>query len=94
MTERSACLRPLSTLLFVASLAIAPALTARPAAEAPYWQTASSTDQEAYIEELTPPGVSVVVTALEGPVYADERGHTLYKTRLTEKVKNLHIISS
>ncbi len=44
-----------------------------------YWQAAGSAEKEAYIEEPTPPGIQVVVTALEGPVYADEEGRTLYK---------------
>ena len=44
-----------------------------------YWQSADSTDQEAYIEEPMPPGVQVVVTPLDGPVYANEQGLTLYK---------------
>lgn len=48
-----------------------------------YWQEASSTAQEAYIEERMPPGIQVVVTALEGPVYADEQGRTLYKWPLS-----------
>ena len=62
-----------------AAAVLAPGTMAASPADAPYWQPASSTDREAYIEELTPPGIRVVVTALEGPVYADEQGHTLYK---------------
>lgn len=48
-----------------------------------YWQAATSTAQEAYIEERTPPGIQVVISPLEGPVYADERGRTLYKWPLS-----------
>ncbi len=33
---------------------------------------------EAYISEPLPPGFSVQATELEGPVFADEQGHTLY----------------
>lgn len=44
-----------------------------------YWQTASSTDRESYLQELMPSGVHVVISALEGPVYADDQGRTLYK---------------
>ena len=44
-----------------------------------YWQSADSTAQEDYIEEKMPPGIQVVASPLEGPVFADERGHTLYK---------------
>jgi len=48
-----------------------------------YWQAATSTAQEAYIEEEMPPGVQVVISPLEGPVYADDRGRTLYKWPLS-----------
>ncbi len=48
-----------------------------------YWQAASSTAQEAYIDEMMPPGIQVIVSPLEGPVYADERGRTLYKWPLS-----------
>ncbi|WP_439108160.1 hypothetical protein [Congregibacter sp.] len=48
-----------------------------------YWQDATSPAKEAYIEEPTPPGIQVVITALEGPVYADEQGRTLYKWPLS-----------
>ncbi|GAB5412887.1 MAG: hypothetical protein Cons2KO_04900 [Congregibacter sp.] len=44
-----------------------------------YWQSAKSNDQEPYIEELLPPGMQVVSSSLEGPVYADSNGRTLYK---------------
>ena len=44
-----------------------------------YWQPVDSTDQEPYIEEKMPPGIQVVISSLDGPVYADERGMTLYK---------------
>ncbi len=51
-------------------------------AEAPseldFWQSANSNEQEAYIEEELPPGIQVVATALDGPVYADAQGRTLY----------------
>ena len=35
--------------------------------------------KEDYIREAMPPGFQVVVTELEGPVFADAQGHTLYK---------------
>ena len=44
-----------------------------------YWQSASSNEQEAYLEEELPPGIQVIATALDGPVYADAQGMTLYK---------------
>lgn len=40
---------------------------------------ASQTAKEDYIPEPMPPGFQVVVTDLEGPVFADARGHTIYK---------------
>src|SRR5882757_2964071 len=35
--------------------------------------------QEEYEQVPMPPGLKVVVSELEGPVFADERGHTLYQ---------------
>lgn len=47
--------------------------------ETMYWQSATSGEAEAYIEEEVPPGIQVVATALDGPVYADANGRTLYR---------------
>lgn len=44
-----------------------------------YWQSVDSGAKEAYLEEEMPPGIQVVATALDGPVYADADGRTLYK---------------
>src|SRR3569833_1133075 len=49
---------------------------------APYWQAPDSPDREDYIHEPFPPGVQIVQTELEGPVYADAGGHTLYQWQL------------
>ena len=69
------------TVVFVAASASLVA-TASAVAETPsnteYWQSATSNAQEAYLEEELPPGIQVVATALEGPVYADAQGRTLY----------------
>src|SRR5690554_6316464 len=65
-----------AALLVVSTSAVVEASSAN---ESQYWQSAESTEQEAYIEEQTPPGIQVVVSELDGPVYADERGLTLYK---------------
>lgn len=68
----------------IAALFLAGILTGTPPALARstdhlrYWQPADSAAQEAWIREPMPPGFQVVPTALEGPVYADERGRTLY----------------
>ena len=66
------------SLLFSASTCCAIA-AGQPADSAMYWQPADSTDKEAYIRELTPPGFKVIVNDFEGPVYANADGHTLYK---------------
>ncbi|MFT4767823.1 MAG: putative lipoprotein with Yx(FWY)xxD motif [Glaciecola sp.] len=44
-----------------------------------YWQSATSDAREAFIEESMPPGFQVFSSALDGPVYADEQGRTLYR---------------
>lgn len=43
-----------------------------------YWQLPSDPAQEPYIDEPMPPGFQVIVAQLEGPVFADARGRTLY----------------
>jgi predicted lipoprotein with Yx(FWY)xxD motif len=67
--------------IFIAASTSA-ANTASAAAETPgesmYWQLATSGAQETYIEEEVPSGIQVVATALDGPVYADAKGRTLY----------------
>lgn len=47
--------------------------------ELKYWQSVDSPAKEAFIDELIPPGIQVINSPLDGPVYADERGRTLYK---------------
>jgi predicted lipoprotein with Yx(FWY)xxD motif len=49
----------------------------------PYWQSPASKDKEAYVPELMPPGVQVVNTENEGPVFATAEGKTLYMWPLT-----------
>lgn len=48
----------------------------------PYWQPKSSPDHEEYLKAPVPPGVQIVETELDGPVYADANGHTLYHWEL------------
>lgn len=43
-----------------------------------YWQPPGSPAQEDYIAEPMPPGFQVIVAPLEGPVFADPQGQTLY----------------
>jgi len=50
-----------------------------------YWQTPGSDEQEAFIEEPLPPGFQVLITPLEGPVFADSSGHTLYTWPLEDQ---------
>lgn len=44
-----------------------------------YWQSASIDAQEPYIREEVPPSIQVIPTPLDGPVYANAQGMTLYK---------------
>jgi len=50
----------------------------------PYWQAASSKDKEAYIAIPMPPGIQIVDTENEGPVFANANGKTLYTWPLTD----------
>jgi predicted lipoprotein with Yx(FWY)xxD motif len=43
-----------------------------------YWQSPDSSAQEAYLDEPLPSGFQVIISPLEGPVFADARGRTLY----------------
>lgn len=43
-----------------------------------YWQPPGSSAQEEYVAEAMPPGFQVIIAPLEGPVFADARGRTLY----------------
>jgi predicted lipoprotein with Yx(FWY)xxD motif len=66
-----------------ASLMVAMAMTARAnIGSAPYWQSKESTDREQFVGEPLPTGVQVVRTELDGPVYADANGRTLYNWKL------------
>ena len=42
-------------------------------------QTYAASVKEDYVREPLPPGFQVIVSELEGPVFADAQGHTLYK---------------
>jgi len=70
------------TIVFVA-LGASMVITASAVADTPnntgYWQSVASDAQEAYLEEKLPLDIQVVATALDGPVYADAQGRTLYK---------------
>jgi predicted lipoprotein with Yx(FWY)xxD motif len=50
--------------------------------KAEYWQAPNSPDHESYNQELLPTGIQVVQTELDGPVYADANGRTLYHWQL------------
>jgi predicted lipoprotein with Yx(FWY)xxD motif len=43
-----------------------------------YWQTKASTDREDYVHVPMPPGIQVIDTEFDGPVFADANGRTLY----------------
>src|SRR5687767_13802130 len=44
----------------------------------PFWQSRDNPEREAAVSELLPPGIKVMPTELEGPVFANEKGMTLY----------------
>lgn len=44
-----------------------------------YWQSPNNQMIEEYVDVPIPPGFQVVVTELEGPVFTDANGRTLYK---------------
>lgn len=48
------------------------------AANGPYWQSKDAKDKESYVEVPMPPGIQVVPTELEGPVFATAEGKTIY----------------
>lgn len=81
VTNRSARSRlaRLSAAGAVALAVSAPPLLALEPEATQYWQSPDSTAREAYVRELVPPGFQVTHNALEGPVYADGDGKTLYK---------------
>ncbi len=56
--------------------------TAAPANSEDYWQSADNPTTEDYVRELMPPGFKVEATELEGPVFADPSGKTLYRWQL------------
>ncbi len=62
-----------------AFVVITPIAAADTPGETMYWQSADSDARESYFEEELPPGIQVVATALDGPVYADAQGRTLYR---------------
>lgn len=62
----------------LALLVSATALAEAPA-DTQYWQSKDSDVQEAYVKEKLPPGFQVISAPLDGPIYADENGRTLYK---------------
>src|SRR5262245_955879 len=66
-----------------ASLAVA----AQEPTAASYWQLASSTDKENSVRIPLPPGIQVIDSELDGPVFADANGKTLYIWPLT-KLRN------
>ena len=51
---------------------------AAPAEPGDYWQSPATAEWEEYVRVPMPPGIQVIVTELEGPVFADEHGRTLY----------------
>jgi predicted lipoprotein with Yx(FWY)xxD motif len=48
------------------------------AAQGGFWQSKDSKDKDTYVKVPMPPGVQVILTELEGPVFANAEGKTLY----------------
>lgn len=48
------------------------------AASGPFWQPKESKDRESYVPVPMPPGIKVVQTELDGPVFATAEGMTIY----------------
>lgn len=48
------------------------------AATGPYWQPKDAQDRESYVRVPMPPGIQVIQTELEGPVFATAEGKTIY----------------
>lgn len=44
----------------------------------PFWQARDNQERETFVPVQLPPGIKVLPTELEGPVFADENGKTLY----------------
>jgi predicted lipoprotein with Yx(FWY)xxD motif len=65
-------------LLGVTLLASVASAAQATAPQGEYWQSKDSKDKEAYLKVPMPPGVQVVETELEGPVFATAEGKTLY----------------
>ena len=53
-----------------------------PAFAQDYWRSETTPASEEYVEVPMPPGFSVQATELEGPVFADPNGMTLYRWQL------------
>lgn len=60
------------------TVAAADESAAKPA-DSGYWQSADSQVKEDYVKVPMPAGFQVVLSELEGPVFADANGRTLYK---------------
>jgi len=71
-------MKRLRWLLSAALLIGAGAAQTTMAASAPYWQSKDSKDTESYVKVPLPPGIQVVETELEGPVFATAEGKTIY----------------
>src|SRR5687768_8491565 len=68
---------PWRVTLGVALLAVTELSRAALPAE-PFWQSRDNQARETAVSVQLPPGIKVAPTELEGPVFADEKGMTLY----------------
>lgn len=63
--------------LGIALLAVVELSRAAPLAE-PFWQSKDNPDRESFVSGPLPSDIKILPTELEGPVFADEKGMTLY----------------
>lgn len=73
----------LRTATIIGALAAACALPVAQAAQEPFWQLPDDGSRESYLPVPMPPGIQVVHTELEGPVFATAEGRTLYQWPLS-----------
>ncbi len=77
MNVHQGVIRSLSVVALVASVGFSGSAVAQD-----YWRASTNPSVEEYVEEPLPPGFSVQNTELEGPVFADPNGKTLYRWQL------------
>ncbi len=73
-----------ASVIAIASLFAAAGTTVQAADVSEYWQDPANPTQEAYVEVPMPEGFQVIINELEGPVFANADGMTLYSWPLKD----------